>query len=94
MVEMLLPYGAAINAAAGPNWSGLTALQAAAMGGHLMAVDGLTALQAAAGGGHLDVVRRLLLARANVNATNFWGLTALQSAIGQVVSRPWRSSWT
>lgn len=50
--------------------------------------DGLTALQAAAGGGHLDVVRRLLLAGANGNATNFWGSTALQAAIGQVVSRP------
>lgn len=32
VVEMLLPYGPDITAAAGPNWSGLTALQAAAMG--------------------------------------------------------------
>src|SRR5262245_3984222 len=63
---------------------GRTALQAAAEGGHLKAVErlltakvdvnaaatycGRTALHAAAGGGHLKVVERLLATKADVNA--------------------------
>lgn len=63
---------------------GMTALQAAAEGGHLETVDlllnkkgevnapageyGRTALQAAAEGGHLDIVERLLQEKADVNA--------------------------
>src|SRR5947199_10510377 len=59
----------------------MTALQAAAEGGHLAVVERLlqenvdvnaalarTALQAAAGGGHLAVVERLLQENADVNA--------------------------
>jgi hypothetical protein len=75
-----------VNAAAG--WSGRTALQAAAEGGHLEVVEklleakayvnaaagwsGRTALQAAAEGGHLEVVEKLLEAKADVNAAMRW----------------------
>ncbi|KAH0608208.1 uncharacterized protein H6S33_002260 [Morchella sextelata] len=65
-------------------FSGMTALQAAAEGGHSKTVDlllnmkgdanapageyGRTALQAAAGAGYLDIVERLLREKADVNA--------------------------
>ncbi|MCJ1347169.1 hypothetical protein MMC31_005390 [Peltigera leucophlebia] len=47
--------------------------------------DGLTALQAAAKGGHLEVLERLLMAKAEVNAEarKFSGRTALQGASEQ-----------
>jgi ankyrin repeat protein len=92
IILMLVTAGANVNAAVKDR----TALQVAAKGGHLEAVErllaakahvdaplkyGRTALQAAARGGHLEVVERLLAAKGDVNApTARDGLTALQAA--------------
>ena len=81
VVERLLQEKAVVNAA---DYSGRTALQAAAEGGHLALVErllqekadvnaaasinGRTALQAAAEGGHLAVVEQLLQEKADINA--------------------------
>lgn len=45
-------------------------------------ISGTTALHEAARGGHLEVVKHLVFSGANVNATDFSGLTPLKVALG------------